>query len=47
VWAANRQLKALESALDRAAKIVAHHLEEADEPVRPRARRGPQRKTAA
>jgi exopolyphosphatase/guanosine-5'-triphosphate,3'-diphosphate pyrophosphatase len=46
VWAATRQLKALESALERPAKIVAHHLEEADEPVRPRPRR-PHRRTAA
>jgi exopolyphosphatase/guanosine-5'-triphosphate,3'-diphosphate pyrophosphatase len=47
VWAANRQLKALESALARPAKIVAHRLEETDEPVRPRARRAPDRKTSA
>jgi exopolyphosphatase / guanosine-5'-triphosphate,3'-diphosphate pyrophosphatase len=44
VWAATRQLKALESALDRPARIVAHHLEESDEPVR-RAARSPKRKT--
>ena len=46
VWAANRQLQALESALERPAKIVAHHIEETEEPERPRAKR-PNRRTAA
>jgi len=32
VWAANRQLGALDAALRRSAKIVAHHLEEPEEP---------------
>jgi exopolyphosphatase/guanosine-5'-triphosphate,3'-diphosphate pyrophosphatase len=40
VWAANRQLAALEGTLKRPIKIVAHRLEESDEPARPRARRG-------
>ena len=46
-WAANRQLKALESALERPAKIVAHHLEEAEEPARSRTSRRPQPKKSA
>ena len=46
VWAANRQLPALESALERPAKIVAHHIEETEEPERPGPKR-PNRKTAA
>jgi hypothetical protein len=36
VWAANRQLPALESALKRTAKIIAHHLKEPE--VAPKAR---------
>jgi exopolyphosphatase/guanosine-5'-triphosphate,3'-diphosphate pyrophosphatase len=47
VWAANRQSNALESALKRPAKIVPHHLEETEEPVRGRASTGPHRKKAA
>lgn len=43
-WAANRQLKALESALGRPARIVAHHLEDAEEPARTRASRRPDRR---
>jgi exopolyphosphatase / guanosine-5'-triphosphate,3'-diphosphate pyrophosphatase len=39
VWAANRQLPALEAALKRPVKIVSHHLEEVEEPARPRAKR--------
>ena len=39
VWAANRQLPALEAVLKRPVKIVAHHLEETEEPARPRANR--------
>jgi exopolyphosphatase/guanosine-5'-triphosphate,3'-diphosphate pyrophosphatase len=46
VWAANRQIQALESALERPAKIVAHHIEETEEPERPGPKR-PNRKTAA
>jgi exopolyphosphatase / guanosine-5'-triphosphate,3'-diphosphate pyrophosphatase len=40
VWAANRQLKALEDALKRSARIVAHHVDEPDETARPRKKRG-------
>ena len=36
VWAANRQLGALEKTLKRPIKIVAHRLEETEEPARPR-----------
>jgi exopolyphosphatase/guanosine-5'-triphosphate,3'-diphosphate pyrophosphatase len=39
VWAANKQIAALEKTLKRPVRIAAHHLEEADEPVRPRAKR--------
>jgi exopolyphosphatase/guanosine-5'-triphosphate,3'-diphosphate pyrophosphatase len=39
VWAATRQLAALEKTLKRPIKIVAHHLEETDDPERPRKRR--------
>ena len=39
VWAANRQLPALEKTLKRPLKIVAHHLEETEEPAPPRSRR--------
>ena len=35
VWAANRQLPTLEEALKRSAKIVAHHLREADDSAKP------------
>jgi exopolyphosphatase/guanosine-5'-triphosphate,3'-diphosphate pyrophosphatase len=38
VWAANKQLRAIEKTLKRPVKIVAHRLEEADEPARPRRR---------
>jgi exopolyphosphatase/guanosine-5'-triphosphate,3'-diphosphate pyrophosphatase len=38
VWAATRQLPALEQALKRSAKIAAHHVEE-EEPAKPKARR--------
>ena len=34
VWAARRQQAAFEKALDRQARIVAHHLKEPDEPAR-------------
>ena len=53
VWAATRQLPLLEATLGRAAKIVAHHVHEADDPARagkraPAAakRRAPRRKRA-
>jgi exopolyphosphatase/guanosine-5'-triphosphate,3'-diphosphate pyrophosphatase len=36
VWAANKQLPAIGSALDREAKIASHHMKEPDEPTRPR-----------
>jgi exopolyphosphatase/guanosine-5'-triphosphate,3'-diphosphate pyrophosphatase len=36
VWAANKQLAALEKTLKRPVKIAAHHLEEVDEPARAR-----------
>jgi exopolyphosphatase/guanosine-5'-triphosphate,3'-diphosphate pyrophosphatase len=39
VWAANRQMPALEKVLKRPIKVVAHHLEELEEPIRPRAKR--------
>ena len=39
VWAANRQLGALEGILKRPIKIVAHHLEETEEPARPKPKR--------
>jgi exopolyphosphatase/guanosine-5'-triphosphate,3'-diphosphate pyrophosphatase len=39
VWAANRQLEALEKTLKRPLKIVAHHLEDTEEPAPPRPRR--------
>jgi len=41
VWAANRQRKAIESALGRPVRIIAHHVEETDAPPRPRTARGP------
>jgi hypothetical protein len=41
VWAAHKQIAALEQTLRRPVKIVAHHLEELDEPARPRPRRHP------
>jgi exopolyphosphatase/guanosine-5'-triphosphate,3'-diphosphate pyrophosphatase len=43
VWAANKQIGALEQALKRPVRILAQHLEETDEPVRPK----PKRKRAA
>jgi exopolyphosphatase/guanosine-5'-triphosphate,3'-diphosphate pyrophosphatase len=39
VWAASRQLLALEQALKRPVKIVAHKVEDAEETAKPRARR--------
>jgi exopolyphosphatase/guanosine-5'-triphosphate,3'-diphosphate pyrophosphatase len=39
VWAANKQITALEKTLKRPIKIVAHHLEETDEPARQRPKR--------
>jgi exopolyphosphatase/guanosine-5'-triphosphate,3'-diphosphate pyrophosphatase len=39
VWAANRQLPVLEQTLGRPIKIVAHHLDQAEEPARPRPKR--------
>jgi exopolyphosphatase/guanosine-5'-triphosphate,3'-diphosphate pyrophosphatase len=39
VWAANKQIAALEETLKRPVKIVAHHLQETDEPARGRNRR--------
>ena len=39
VWAASRQLMALEQALKRPVKIVAHKAEDTGEPARPRARK--------
>ncbi len=42
VWAARRQQAAFEKALDRQARIVAHHLKEPDEPAR-RARKRPRK----
>ena len=39
VWAATRQLSALESALKRPVKIVAHHEEESEEAAKPRSRK--------
>jgi exopolyphosphatase/guanosine-5'-triphosphate,3'-diphosphate pyrophosphatase len=36
VWAANRQIGALQKTLKRPIKIIAHRVEEADEPARPR-----------
>ena len=39
VWAAHRQLHALEQALKRPVKIVPHHEEDAEEPARTRRRR--------
>jgi exopolyphosphatase/guanosine-5'-triphosphate,3'-diphosphate pyrophosphatase len=41
VWAANKQLSALESALKRQVRIVAHHEEDTEEPARARAKRKP------
>jgi exopolyphosphatase / guanosine-5'-triphosphate,3'-diphosphate pyrophosphatase len=38
VWAANRQLSVLEDALKRPSRIVAHHLNEPDEPAKLRRR---------
>jgi exopolyphosphatase/guanosine-5'-triphosphate,3'-diphosphate pyrophosphatase len=39
VWAANRQLPALEAALKRPVKIVAHHEEDKEEPAKARSKR--------
>ena len=47
VWAANRQRKAMESALDRQVRIIAHHLEETDEPIRRQPARRPVRKASS
>lgn len=41
VWAANRQRKAIESALGRPVRIIAHHVEETDAPTGRRTARGP------
>ena len=41
VWAANKQIRALEKTLKRPVKIVAHRVEEADEPARPRRKARP------
>jgi exopolyphosphatase/guanosine-5'-triphosphate,3'-diphosphate pyrophosphatase len=38
VWAAHKQIAALEKTLKRPVKIAAHRLEEQDEPARPRAK---------
>jgi hypothetical protein len=39
VWAANKQITALENTLKRPVKIVANHLQQADEPASARTRR--------
>jgi hypothetical protein len=41
VWAANKQLPAMEAALKRPVKIVAHHEEDTEEPARIRGKPGP------